>query len=105
MFNPTNNEFTKIAELNPSVTGTKMTLMDNDTVLMTRGVIKIPDISFISYDRGKCFSSALYSISQKKIYRMKNTSCNYKGKEYVFKLDDKSAIIFATNKKPIIYKI
>ena len=104
-FYPQNNAFRKIVDLNPSATDINSTLLNSDTILMKRGIIRMPDINATSYDSGKCFNSALYSIRQKKMYRMENTSCDYKGKEYVFKKNNKSAIIFTTNRKPIIYKI
>ena len=104
-FNPKNNIFGKITDLHPSATEINSTLLNPDIVLMTRGIIRMPDIDSMSYNSGKCFSSALYNIHEKKIYRMENTSCDFKGKEYVFKKNNKSAIIFITNKKPIIYKL
>ncbi len=104
-FNPKNNEFKRITDLNPSATDINSTLLNSDIILMTRGIIRMPDINPASYDSGKCFSSALYSISKNKMYRIENTSCDFKGKEYVFKKNNKSAIIFITNKKPIILPI
>ena len=104
-FNPKNYAFKKISDLNPSATDINSTLLNSDIVLMIRGIIKMPDVDSLSCDSGKCFSSALYNIRQNKMYKMENTLCDFKGKEYVFKINKKSALIFITNKKPIIYKI
>ena len=98
-FNPRNNTFKKITDLNLGATWFNSTLLNPDIVLLTRGIVSL------SYDSEKCFDSALYNIRQNKIYQMKTTSCDFKGTEYVFKINKKSAIRFITNKKPIIYKI
>ncbi len=104
-FNSKYNQFKKITDLNPSATDINSTLINPDIILMRRGIIRLPGIDSLTCGKGECFGSALYSISKKKMYKMENTSCDFKGKEYVFKINKKSAIIFATNKKPIIYKI
>lgn len=104
-FNPRNTVFKKITDLNPSATDINSTLLNSDIILMVRGIIKMPDIGSSLCGSGKCFSSALYNVRQNKMYKMENTSCDFKGKEYVFKKNKKSAIIFITNKKPLIYKI
>lgn len=104
-FNPRNTVFKKVADLTPGATDINSTLLSPDIVLMVRGIIRLPDINSLSCDSGKCFNSALYNIRQNKMYKIENASCDFKGEEYVFKINKKSAIIFITNKKPIIYKI
>ena len=103
--NPKINQFRKITDLNPSATGINSTLINPDIVLMTSGIIRFPGIDSLTCGKGDCFSSALYSISKKKMYKMEKASCDIKGKEYDFRINKKSAIRFITNKKPIIYKI
>ena len=104
-FNPKYNVFKKVTDLNPSATGINSTLINPDIILMTRGIIRMPGLDSMSCGKGECINSALYSVSKKKMYKMEKSACDYKEKEYDFKINKKSAIRFITNKKPIIYKI